>query len=245
VSTGDDHLISGGVKIFADGSGGARTAWLHEDWNKNHREVDAGNRGYSAIDAELLRKQIQLYHDAGLHMSVHAIGDRAIDWVVDSYALALQRNPAPGRRYGIIHANIPSDHAIETMAQLQRTYDAGFPEPSATFTWWIGDTYAGNFGPERCLRLNPFKTYLENGIRWADGSDFDVTPFPARSIPSGAGRPSTSAARCAPARSGPPARCSWRTRSARSRWASTPTSRSGTRTPTAPPSTPSKSSRAS
>jgi predicted amidohydrolase YtcJ len=180
VSTGDDHLISGGVKIFADGSGGARTAWLHEDWNKNHREVDAGNRGYSAIDAELLRKQIQLYHDAGLHMSVHAIGDRAIDWVVDSYALALQRNPAPGRRYGIIHANIPSDHAIETMAQLQRTYDAGFPEPSATFTWWIGDTYAGNFGPERCLRLNPFKTYLENGIRWADGSDFDVTPFPAR-----------------------------------------------------------------
>lgn len=180
VSTGDDHLLSGGVKLFADGSGGARTAWVYGDWNKNNRELDAGNRGYPAIDAELLRELIQLYHDAGLHVSVHAVGDRAIDWVVDSYALALRKNPARGRRHGIIHANIPGDHAIQAMAELQREYDAGFPEPSATFTWWIGDTYAGNFGPERCLRLNPFKTYLENGIRWADGSDFDVTPFPAR-----------------------------------------------------------------
>ncbi len=46
--------------------------------------------------------------------------------------------------------------------------------------WWIGDTYAGNFGPRRSLRLNPFKTYLERGIRWAGASDFGVTPFPAR-----------------------------------------------------------------
>jgi len=179
-STGDDHLVSGGIKLFMDGSGGARTAWLYDDWNRNFRESDAGNRGYPAADPGLLREQINLYHDAGLHVSVHAIGDRAIDWVVDSYALALQRNPIPGLRHGIIHANIPTDHAIETMAGLQKTYDAGFPEPSSTFMWWIGDTYAGNFGPQRCLRLNPFHTFVSKGIRWAGGSDFDVTPFPAR-----------------------------------------------------------------
>ncbi len=46
--------------------------------------------------------------------------------------------------------------------------------------WWIGDTYAGNFGPGRCPRLNPFRSYLDRGIRWAGGSDFGVTPFPAR-----------------------------------------------------------------
>jgi hypothetical protein len=113
-------------------------------------------------------------------VSVHAIGDRAIDWVVDSYALALEKKPTRGLRHGIIHANIPSDHAIATIAMLQKKYDAGFPEPSSTFMWWIGDTYAGNFGPKRCLRLNPFKTFLSKGIRWAGGSDFDVTPFPAR-----------------------------------------------------------------
>jgi predicted amidohydrolase YtcJ len=46
--------------------------------------------------------------------------------------------------------------------------------------WWIGDTYAGNFGPARCPRLNPFRSYLQRSIRWAGGSDFGVTPFPAR-----------------------------------------------------------------
>jgi predicted amidohydrolase YtcJ len=179
-TTGDDRLVSGGIKLYMDGSGGARTAWLSEDWNKGSTEVDTGNRGYPAAEPELRRAQIDLYHDAGIHVSVHSIGDRAIDWVVDSYARALERNPIHGLRHGIIHANIPSDHAIATMAALQEKYDAGFPEPSATFMWWIGDTYAGNFGPRRCLRLNPFKTYLQKGIRWAGGSDFDVTPFPAR-----------------------------------------------------------------
>ena len=175
-----DVLISGGVKIFMDGSGGARTAWLHEDWNRDKDGVDEGNRGYPAYDPEIIREQIQVYHDAGLHVSVHSIGDRAIDWVVDSYAMALEKTPTKGLRHGIIHANIPTEHALDEMARLQRDYDAAFPEPSATFMWWIGDTYAGNFGVERALRLNPFKTFEERGIRWADGSDFNVTPFPAR-----------------------------------------------------------------
>ena len=52
--------------------------------------------------------------------------------------------------------------------------------PQANFTWWIGDTYAGNFGIERSQRLNPFRSFLERGIQWAGGSDFFVTPFPAR-----------------------------------------------------------------
>ncbi len=180
VSTGDDRLISGGVKLFADGSGGARTAWMYQDWNKNSTEVDVGNRGYPAVDPEMLRQQILEFHEAGFHVSVHSIGDRTIDWVVDSYALALEAHPISGRRHGIIHANIPSDHALDVMARLQADYDAAYPESSPTFMWWIGDTYAGNFGPDRALRLNPFKTFQNRGIRWAGASDYTVTPFPAR-----------------------------------------------------------------
>jgi predicted amidohydrolase YtcJ len=179
-STGDDRLISGGVKLFVDGSGGARTAWLHDEWNKNFTDVDKGNRGYPAADAEVIRALINQYHDAGLHVSVHAIGDRAIDWVVDTYAQALERKPTRGLRHGLIHANIPTDRAIDTISRLQRTFDAAYPEPSASFTWWLGDTYAGNFGPTRSLRLNPFATFRAKGILWANGSDFSVTPFAAR-----------------------------------------------------------------
>lgn len=178
--TGDDHVISGGVKLFLDGSGGARTAWMYDDWNRNSTQVDRGNRGYPAADPDTLRAMIRAYHDAGFHVSVHSIGDRGIDWTMDSYAQALEANPATGRRHGIIHANIPTDRALDMMADFQRRYDAAYPEPSATFMWWIGDTYAGNFGPRRTKRLNPFHTYQEKGIRWAGGSDYGVTPFPAR-----------------------------------------------------------------
>ena len=92
----------------------------------------------------------------------------------------LQEKPVKGLRHGIIHDNIPTDHAIATMAKLEKNYDAGYPEAQAPFLWWIGDTYAGTFGPKRGLRLMPFKTYVDKGIMWAGGSDFSVTPFPAR-----------------------------------------------------------------
>jgi predicted amidohydrolase YtcJ len=177
---GDGRVVSGGIKIFADGSGASRTAWMWQDWNRDRTGTDAGNRGYPAFDPETIRALILLYHDAGLHVGTHAIGDRTIDWVVDSYALALARNPVRGLRHSIIHSNIPGEHALEAMAAMQRDFDAGYPEPSPSFTWWIGDIYSGTFGPGRSLRLNPFATYQRKGIRWASGSDFDVTPFPAR-----------------------------------------------------------------
>jgi predicted amidohydrolase YtcJ len=179
-STGDDHLIAGGVKLYVDGSGGARTAWLYDDWNKDYRGTDTGNRGYPASNADTLRMLIRMYHDAGMHVSTHSIGDRGIDWVVDTYDQAMRENPKKGLRHGIIHSNIPSDHAIDVMAKLQRDFDAGYPEPSATFAWWLGDTYAGNFGVTRSLRLNPFRTFRAKGMTWANGSDYPVTPFPAR-----------------------------------------------------------------
>ncbi|MFI5311530.1 MAG: amidohydrolase [Gemmatimonadales bacterium] len=179
-STGDDHLVSGGIKLYIDGSGGARTAWLYDDWNKDFTGTDAGNKGYPTSSPDSIRALIRMFHDAGLHVAVHSIGDHGIDWVVDSYAEAEKVNPKPGLRHSIIHANIPSDHAIAVMADLQKRFDAGYPEPSATFTWWIGDTYAGNFGPTRSVRLNPFRTFVSKGMTWANGSDYNVTPFPAR-----------------------------------------------------------------
>ncbi len=179
-SLGDGILFSGGVKMFMDGSGGARTAWMHEDWNRNFKDKDAGNKGYPAIAPDAYRTVVNAFHDAGLHVSTHAIGDRAIDWVVDTYDAALTRKPTHGLRHGIIHDNTPTDHAIDVMARLQREYDAGYPESQAEFAWWIGDNYAANLGPDRGLRLNPFHTYIRKNIRWAGGSDYPVTPFPAR-----------------------------------------------------------------
>ena len=179
-SLGGARLFAGGAKMYMDGSGGARTAWVYKDWNKNSTDTDTGNRGYPALDPEIYRQQVRLFHQAGVHVGTHAVGDRAIDMVVDTYAEALREKPTRGLRHSIIHANIPTDHAIDTMARLQREYDAGYPELSAPFLWWIGDTYAGNYGPERGARLIPLKTFRAKGIVWGGGSDFFVTPFAAR-----------------------------------------------------------------
>jgi predicted amidohydrolase YtcJ len=179
-TVGEGRLISGGVKMYMDGSGGARTAWMYQDWNKNSTEKDTGNTGYPTTPPDEYRESVTLLHNAGIHVSTHAIGDRAIDWVVDSYDRALDARPTRGLRHGVIHANVPTDHAIEVMARLQRRYDAGYPESQGTFLWWLGDTYTANLGPERSQRLKPFHTYVARGIHWAGGSDYGVTPFAAR-----------------------------------------------------------------
>jgi hypothetical protein len=179
-SLGDGRLLSCGAKIYMDGSGGARTAWMSMEWNKNSTDRDAGNTGYPSTAPEEYRRMVRLFHQAGIHVGTHAIGDRAIDWVVDTYAQILADRPTSGLRHSIIHANIPSEHAIQVMSMLEGQYDAAYPEAQAPFMWWLGDTYAGNFGPERSRRLVPLDTFLKHGIHWGGGSDYPITPVAAR-----------------------------------------------------------------
>ena len=169
-----------GVKLFMDGSGAAPTAWMYADWNHHRTEIAAGNSGYPQIEPAEYRQMVTMFVNADIGIGTHAIGDRAIDWTVDTYAAALKAHPVKDLRLSIIHANTPTDHAIATMAALQRDYGSGYPETQATFAWWIGDIYAANLGPQRSLRLNPYASYLKQGVIWGGGSDTGVTPFPAR-----------------------------------------------------------------
>jgi len=182
---GTDRLLSCGVKIYMDGSGGARTGWMYDDWLKNGitRDVTSSgtaNRGYPQVDPAVYQEMVRLFHQNGVPVGTHAVGDRAMDWVVETYALMEKENPQPGVRHSIIHANLPTPHALEVIAELQKKYDAGYPEMQAEFLWWIGDNYAGNYGPKRNPNLIPLKTMQKRGIVWSGGSDYHVTPLPAR-----------------------------------------------------------------
>ena len=179
-SYGNGMLLAGGVKFFMDGSGGGRTAWVYSPWFQNGDQLDGGNTGYPAIDPDSYRKMVRLLHENGIHVSTHAVGDRAIDWVVDTYAEVLKEKPTRDLRHGLIHGVLPTDHAIDTLAQLQKQYGSGYPEVQPPFLWWIGDLYGSTFGPQRLPRTLPLKTFQERGILWTGGSDFFVTPDPAR-----------------------------------------------------------------
>jgi len=180
-----DRLLSCGVKMYMDGSGGARTGWVYDDWLRNGTTSDltsagGGNRGYPQIDPSVYQDMVRLFHQNGVPVGTHAVGDRAMDWVVDTYALVEKENPKPGVRHSIIHANLPTAHALDVVSDLQKKYDAGYPEMQAEFLWWIGDVYAGNYGSKRNENLEPLKTMESRGIVWSGGSDFAVTPIPAR-----------------------------------------------------------------
>jgi len=178
--SGNDHVISGGVKIYIDGSGTVRTAWMYDDWNRDFSATDAGNTGLTYLAPEVLLEQIRLFHRAGIHVGVHAIGDRAIDFTMDAYATVLAEHPVNGLRHSIIHCNLPTRHAMDLMVKLQAEFDAGYPEIQPAFLWWIGDAYAGNFGLQRSLRVLPMQSFIERGIRFGSSSDYDVSPFAPR-----------------------------------------------------------------
>ena len=175
----DDRLGSCGAKIFMDGSGGARTAWSYEEWHKHATESDTGNHGYPLTDPVVYRKMVKLFHENGVPVGTHAVGDQAIDWVVDTYATVEAEKPTYGLRHSIIHANQPTPHALDTMLMLEKKYDAGYPESQAEFLWWIGDIYGASYG-KNAERLIPLKTFLTRGILWGGGSDYPVTPIAAR-----------------------------------------------------------------
>src|ERR1051326_1622164 len=139
-SLGGDHLLSCGVKLYMDGSGGARTGWMYDDWLRNAATPDvtssgAPNRGYPQIDPAIYQEMVRLFHKNGVTVGTHAVGDRAMDWVVDTYALVEQEQPRTGLRHSIIHANLPTPHAIDVMGTLQKKYDTGYPELQAEFLW--------------------------------------------------------------------------------------------------------------
>ena len=137
-------------------------------------------RGYPQTDPAVYQEMVRLFHRNGVPVGTHAVGDRAMDWTVDTYALVEQEHPHAGLRHSIIHANLPTPHALDVMTTLQKKYDAGYPELQPGFLWWIGDIYASSYGPKRGQHLEPLKTLQARGILWSGGSDYPVTPFAAR-----------------------------------------------------------------
>jgi predicted amidohydrolase YtcJ len=166
-----------GAKILLDGSAMAQTAWRNEDYAVNPRQPGPTGRGYSTVDPAQYRAMVKLFNAAGVSVGTHAIGDRAIDLAVDSYAEALSETPKMGLRHSIIHAHEPTEHALNVMQDLQKKYDAGIPETQSIFLYWLGDSLPAAFGPAQSQHLMPLASYRKLRLVFASGSDFPVAPL--------------------------------------------------------------------
>ncbi|MFQ6616267.1 MAG: amidohydrolase, partial [Fidelibacterota bacterium] len=112
---GDSWLRWGGVKAILDGSLGSQTAWMYRPY-----EDDTTTSGMVVSeDTVRLREIIAGADKAGLQLAIHAIGDRANDWLLDTYeAQITQGDGGRDRRFRIEHAQHLTTDALERFHSL-------------------------------------------------------------------------------------------------------------------------------
>ncbi len=161
---GDDWLRLGAVKVFSDGSLGAYTAALGEDYVGR-----AKDRGMLVHGSAELRRILGTAHGGGFQTATHALGDEAIRQVVSALEAVQAAQPRKDARHRIEHYELPDEDI------LRRTKAAGIvvcAQPNFIDQWsGPGDVYETRLGRERSARNNPYRRILRHGIPLAFGSD--------------------------------------------------------------------------
>lgn len=155
-----DFVRVSGIKLFADGSLGARTAYLSEDYS------DAPEwRGVLMMDESTLAELSAEAIESGLQPAVHAIGDEAIRTVLRAF-----RRVRAGRHDARIeHASLAPPDVLAEMS-AQRVIAVIQPR-FALSDWWAVQRLG-----DRVRHLYPFRDMLERGVRVALSTDSPVEP---------------------------------------------------------------------
>jgi len=164
--TGDDWLRIGGLKGFMDGSLGSHTAAFLEPF------TDApDDSGFLINDLDDMREWIGAADAAGLHVMVHAIGDKAIRDLLDIYLDVAETNGERDRRFRIEHAQHIHPDDIERFA-VQHVIASMQPYHAIDDGRWAEKI----IGPERAKTTYAFRSLLDAGARVTFGSDWSVAP---------------------------------------------------------------------
>ncbi len=158
---GDEFLKIGGIKTFADGSVGARSAAFYAPY------LNSSGRGYLFLTAEQIRKLVRKAEENSLQVMIHAIGDRAIGEVLEGLEISI--TPGNPLRHRIEHFEFPTEQQIKRVAEMKICLSM---QPNFVIQWGgKGAMYEMYLGAERWKRNNPFKTIRKCGINVAFGSD--------------------------------------------------------------------------
>ncbi|RKE17858.1 amidohydrolase [Streptomyces sp. TLI_171] len=164
--------VGAGGDLFVDGALGSHTACLHDAY------TDAAHTGVAYLTADQIAEHVALCTEAGLQAGFHAIGDAAIDAVVDGVRAAADKvglDRVRALRHRVEHAEALTFETLAAFAELgltasvQPAFDAAWGGPEGM--------YAARLGTERAASLNPFAAMLRTGIPLAFGSDAPVTPL--------------------------------------------------------------------
>lgn len=178
---GDAWLRVGGIKIFADGALGSRTAAMLQPYLDLSEDpgAGAGSWGVSTTDPEEMLDQALAASGSGLSLTIHAIGDRANRDVLnvlgevrrwESHAYA-DGSVHPALRHRIEHVqclhpdDLPRLAALDVIASVQPVH--------ATSDMTLVDRY---WGKERAAGAYAFRSLLDAGTKLVFGSDGPIEP---------------------------------------------------------------------
>lgn len=157
----------GYLKAFADGSIGSSTALMFEPYTDN-----PSTSGLAMWPYEELENMVVAADKMGFQIGVHAIGDKANNWVLNAYEKAIQKNGRRNSRHRIEHSQTVSLPDIPRFAQLGVI-------PSMQPTHCISDKlfYEKRVGYERCKGTYAWRSFIDSGSTIAFGTDYQVEPL--------------------------------------------------------------------
>ncbi len=156
-----DRARINGVKIFTDGSLGARTAALREPYSD-----EPGTSGILRHTDEELSSMVDKVDARGLQVIIHAIGDRAAEQAIGALSRVTgAKNP---KRHRIEHAGLlPKDLRKKMVRYGIR---AAVQPLFVTSDTWAVD----RLGEERVRDYYPLRSMMAEGIAASGGSDSPV-----------------------------------------------------------------------
>ncbi len=167
--------IGGCFRLALDGCFGSEDAALSSPY-----ENDPENKGFLLYSQEEVNDFCIKANRLGLQISMHAIGDVAVDQALTAYETALKDFPRKDHRHIIIHADLIPEEMQERAARLGICIAA---QPA--FLYWKHEPseYLERILGERANELIPLKSLVEKGIIVSAGSDAPCTiPDPISSM---------------------------------------------------------------
>ncbi len=157
--------------LYADGALGSRTASLRHPYHDGE-----GGCGVAFVTAEQAADHLLDCVRVGVQGGFHAIGDAAIETVLDGFALAAKRVGVDVLRDGghrIEHVELIDKAMIARMVEFGVI---GSVQPVFDALWGGADRmYAQRLGVQRALASNPIGQMHATGVLLAFGSDSPVT----------------------------------------------------------------------
>jgi predicted amidohydrolase YtcJ len=157
-----------GIKVFLDGGMLTGSAYLQKPWGVSeiYSITDPEYRGIRFIQQENLVNMARFALLRDLQFTAHAVGDGAVQALIDAYAEINRDFPVRRSRPCITHCNFMSLQAIQQMQELGIVADL-----QPVWLWLDGATLRKQFGDERLAYFQPYKTLFDRGVIVGGGSD--------------------------------------------------------------------------